>query len=153
VQINYENAAVELAYNRFQRILAVRPLNRQAVEPIALLSLNNTSVGAAYEKIMLSFSHSSFPAHSTVLVRIAQDNLAEAKKLEQSLSLLSAPLAAASQKELTVTFELYTHELYRALMTAESQRSPIEAQNVPQMQRMMGNNRGSMQGGRNWWCW
>jgi hypothetical protein len=151
VQINYENAAVELAYNHFQRILAVRPLSQQAVEPIALLSLNNTSIGAAYEKIMLSFARWSFPARSTVLVRIAQDNLAEAKKLEQSLTLLSAPLAAASQKQLTVTFELYTQELYSVLMTAES-RTPIEA--VPQMQRMMGNNRGmGMQVQGNWWCW
>jgi hypothetical protein len=157
VQINYENAAVELAYNRFQRILAIRPLNQQAVEPIALLSFNNTGTEAAYEKIMLSFAHSSsFPARSTVLVRIVQDDLAEAKKLEQSLSLLSAPFAAATQKVLIVTFELYTQELYRVLMTAESQGpaiSPMEAQNVPQMRRMWGMNHGSMQNERDWWCW
>jgi hypothetical protein len=150
-QINYENVAVELAYNRFQRILAIRPLNQQAVEPIALLALNNASIGAAYEKIMLSFSLSSFQVRNTVLVRIAQDDLADAKKLEQSLAILSSPLAAATQKELTVTFELYTQELYRVLMTAESPAIlPIEAQNL-QMQRM-GRGMG-MQGGGNLWCW
>jgi hypothetical protein len=141
-----------LAYNRFQRILAIRPLNQQAVEPIALLSVNNSSTEAAYEKIMLVFSLSSSPARSTVLVRIAQDDLAEAKKLEQSLSLLSAQLAAATQKVLSVTFELYTQELYRVLMTAENLSPAIS---VPQMQRMMGNNRGGMgmQSERDWWCW
>jgi hypothetical protein len=155
VQINYGNAAVELAYNSFQRILAIRPLTQQAVEPIALLSLNNTGTEAAYEKIMMSFTRSASPARVTVLVRIAQDNLAEAKKLEQSLSLLSSPLAAVSQKELTVTFELYTHELYREVMTTESQSlaiPPVEPQNgVPQMQGWRGNR--GMHGGRNWWCW
>jgi hypothetical protein len=131
LRINYGNAAVELAYNRFQRIVAVRPLNQQAVEPIAILPLNNTAIVAAYEKIILSFAR-SFSPQSLLLVRITQDNLAEAKKIEQSLSLLSSSLIP-SQNDLTVTFELYTHELYRDAMTADSQSPAIPPQGGPQM--------------------
>ncbi|MDR0456461.1 MAG: hypothetical protein LBH20_07250 [Treponema sp.] len=153
IQINYGNAALELAYNRFQHLLAIRPLNVQAVEPVAALSLSNTKIETAYEKIILAFARSpSFPSHEPVLVRIAQDDLAGAKKIESNLTLLSSPLMAVSQKELTVTFELYTHELYREAMTANSQNSeiaPIPSQdNVP---RMHGRQR--MHGGRNRWCW
>jgi hypothetical protein len=155
VQINYENAAVELAYNRFQRILAIRPLSQQAVEPIALLSLNNAGTEAAYQKIMLSFARSSSLSGITALVRIAQDNLAGAKKLEQSLSPLSSPLAAVSQKELTVTFELYTHELYGKVMAANIPSpiiTPLPAQNSGlQMHGWRNRNRGM--NGRGWWCW
>jgi hypothetical protein len=126
IQINYHNAVVELAYNRFQRIIAVRPLNQQAVEPIAALPLKNTTIEASYEKIILSFAH-SFPAQNLILVRIAQDNLAGAKKIEQSLSFFSSSLISTSQNKLTVIFELYTHELYREAMTANNQ-SPAPAQ-------------------------
>jgi hypothetical protein len=122
VQINYGNAAVELAYNRFQRILAMRPLSQQAVEPIAALSLNNTKIENAYEKIMSSYARSPlFSEQNTVLVRIAQDNLAGAKTIQQNLSLLSAPLMSAAQKEIPVSFELYTHELYREAMITAAQ--------------------------------
>jgi hypothetical protein len=148
VQFNYGNAAVELAYNRFQRIFAVRPLNQLAVEPVATLSLNNTGIEAAYEKIMLSFTRSpSFPEQNQVLVRIAQDNLAGAKKIEQNLSLLSHPLAA-------VSFELYTHELYRDIMTA-GHHNPIVSppqNSVPQMYRWWNRNQ-NMRGRRNCWSW
>jgi len=149
VQINYGNAAgaavVELAYNRFRRILAVRPLSQQAVEPIATLSLNNTKIENAYEKIMLSYARSPlFPAQGAALVRIAQDNLAGAKKIEQSLSLLSAVLMSAAQKEIPVSFELYTHELYREAMTAKSPEiTPV----TPQSQMRRGHRM------RNYWCW
>jgi hypothetical protein len=152
IQINYDNAAVELAYNRFKRIIAVRPLNFQTVEPIAALSLNNTRIENAYEKIMRSFTSStSFLTPNLALVRIAQDNLAEAKKLERSLSLLSSTLMTSSQKELTVTFELYTHELYREAMTAASQNSafsPMPPQGGGSQMMRRGMNRGM-----NMWCW
>jgi hypothetical protein len=150
VQINYENAAVELAYNRFQRIIAVRPLNQQAVEPIAILPLNNATIEAAYEKIILSLARSpSFPARNLLLVRIAQDNLAGAKKIEQSLSLFSIPLMSALKKEFTVTFELYTHELYREAMTENSQSSAPVQGNTPQGPQM--HHRGQNHGMR--WGW
>jgi hypothetical protein len=159
VQINYGNvngnangtAAVELAYNRFRRILAMRPLNQQAVEPIAALSLNNAKLENAYEKIMLSYARSPlFPVRNTALVRIAQDNLAGAKSIEQSLSLLSAPLASAAQKEIQVSFELYTHELYREAMTAQS---PEIAPMTPQDGRQQMRHGGQSHGMRNYWCW
>jgi hypothetical protein len=159
VQINYGNAngnangaaAVELAYNRFRRILAMRPLNQQAIEPIAALSLNNAKIENAYEKIMLSYARSPlFPAQNTALVRIAQDNLAEAKSIEQSLSLLSAPLMSAAQKEILVSFELYTHELYREAMTTQS---PEIAPMTPQDGRQQMHRGGQSHGMRNYWCW
>jgi hypothetical protein len=159
IQINYGNAAVELAYNRFQRIVAVRPLNQLAVEPIAQLSLNNAGVDTAYEKILLSFTRSAafarsaaFPVQNLVLVRIAQDNLAGAKSIEQSLSLFSTPLASASQKELAITFELYTHELYREAMKASSPSPAILPAQPPNSVPQMHRSRMGM-GRRNWWCW
>jgi hypothetical protein len=155
VQINYENTAVELAYNRFQRIIAVRPLNQQAVEPIAILRLNNATIETAYEKIIPSLARSpSFPARNLLLVRIAQDNLAGAKKIEQSLSLFSIPLMSALKKEFTVTFELYTHELYREAMTENSQSPTIPSVHHPNSPSQMyrGHNWG-MNGRRNMWCW
>jgi len=146
VQINYGNAAVELAYNRFQRIIAMRPLSQQAVEPIATLTLNNTKIESAYEKIMLSYARSpSFPVRNTVLVRIAQDNLAGAKTIEQNLLLLSTQLMSATQKEISISFELYTHELYRKAMTTTAQNSEIAP--------MMPHHGGQSRGMRNYWCW
>jgi len=152
VQINYGNAAVELAYNRFRRVLAMRPLSQQAVEPIAALSLNNTKIDYAYEKIMLSYARSPlFSAQNTALVRIAQDNLAGAKELEQNLSLLSVPLMSAAQKEMPISFELYTHELYREVMTAAVQ-SPVIVPMMPHDSRQQ-MHQGQRQGMRNYWCW
>jgi len=149
VQINYGNAAVELAYNRFRRILAIRPLSQQAVEPIATLSLNNTKIENAYEKIMLSYARSSlFPEQKAALVRIAQDDLAGAKSIEQSLSLMSAQMMSAAQKEIPVSFELYTHELYREAMTAAA-KGPEIAPVMPQDNRQQMRRHGM----RNYWCW
>jgi len=153
VQINYGNgagaAAVELAYNRFRRIIATRPLSRQAVEPIAALSLNNVKIENAYEKIMLAYARSPlFPAQNTALVRIAQDDLAGAKEIEQSLSFLSSALESAAQKEIQVSFELYTHELYREAMTAPGpENRPMMPQDGRQQMRRGGRHM------RNYWCW
>jgi len=157
VQINYGKAAgsaagtaaVELAYNRFRRILAVRPLSQQAVEPIAALSLNNIKIENAYEKIMLSYARSPlFPEQNAALVRIAQDDLAGAKSIEQNLSLLTSPLESAAQKEIHVSFELYTHELYREAMTAAA-KGPEIAPVMPQDNRQQMRHHGM----RNYWCW
>jgi hypothetical protein len=153
VQINYGNAnstaAVELAFNRFRRIIAARPLNQQAVEPIAALSLNNAKIENAYEKIMLSYASSPlFPAGNTALVRIAQDNLAGAKEIEQSLSILSAGLMSSAQKEIQVSFELYTHELYREAMSAAA-KTPEIAPVMPQDGRQQMRHHRM----RNYWCW
>ena len=110
VQINHEGTSIELAYNRFNRVLLARPLNIQAVEPLTSLRLNNTGIKTAYKRIL----HNT--AQGTVVVRIARDNLVKARELEQSLSILDV--------EPTVTFELYTHELYRQVMSALPEPPP-----------------------------
>jgi hypothetical protein len=130
IQINYGNASVELTYNRFQRVLTARPLNIQAVEPLTVLSLNNTSVRTAYERIILTF-HAQSAIPQNPVVRIVQDNLVQAKKIEQSLSLL--------EKDPVVTFELYTHELYR------------EAAALPVMEHWYPGDNQHMRGRRNWY--
>ena len=131
VQINYQNVIIELTYNRFQRIIASRPLNIQAVEPLTAISLNNNSIQAAYERIILTLTGEGVSAvQGPIVVRIAQDNLINARKIEQSLS--------AMQNNTDVTFRIYTHELYQQAMTALPEPPPDRNR---QMQRRRGMNR------------
>jgi hypothetical protein len=119
IQVRYgedQNAALaELAYNRFSRILDYRPLNVQAVSPLADLSIRHSPVSSGYEELIKAFIRSPAPGgQSPARVRIARDDLARAKALENALSLRTEALAAALGRRLPAVFELYTLELYRA---------------------------------------
>jgi hypothetical protein len=119
-------ALVELAYNRFSRIVDYRPLNAQAVSPLAdIASIRHSPVPAAYERLIKTLSRSpALMAHTTARVRIAQDDLSRAKAIERDLSLRSESLMTAAGRRLSVTFELYTLELYRAASGENTQNSP-----------------------------
>ncbi|GHV74791.1 hypothetical protein AGMMS49940_20930 [Spirochaetia bacterium] len=94
------NASIELTYNYFNRVISFCPLNDFAVTPLAGMELRFKSITGAYQSIIETFG-------DTVVVRIAQDNLVNAKEIEQSLG------AVSDNRALTIKFELYTIALYR----------------------------------------
>jgi hypothetical protein len=72
------------------------------------MKLRFKSVTGACQDIIETFVNPEFPGpQHTVVVRIAQDNLVNAKKIEQSLG------AVLDNREVTIKFELYTIALYR----------------------------------------
>jgi hypothetical protein len=116
LQISYggkNETAIELTYNRMERITKIRPLTQNAVETVAGLSAVNKKIPAAYEELIVAFLCSpDIPPQNTVTVAIAQDNLSRAKMIEQNLS---PPSSVPSP--VTVAFELYTLELYRKTLS------------------------------------
>ncbi|GHV78445.1 hypothetical protein AGMMS49944_02360 [Spirochaetia bacterium] len=94
------NASIELTYNYFKRVISFCPLNDFAVTPLAGMKLRFKSITGAYQSIIETFG-------DTVVVRIAEDNLVNAKEIEQSLG------AVSDNRELTIKSELYTIALYR----------------------------------------
>jgi hypothetical protein len=122
---NEANVAIELTYNRIERITKIRPLTQNAVETAAGLSAANKKIPDAYGEVIAAFLGSPvIPPQTTVTVAIAQDNLSRAKTIERNLSLLASlpsPLAAV--------FELYTLELYRKTLAEAGQ----DAQPAPFM--------------------
>ncbi|MDR2535001.1 MAG: hypothetical protein LBD29_03095, partial [Treponema sp.] len=111
-----DGASVELSYNRFKRILGVRPLNVQAVAPLAELAVRHKKIERVYETIMLSFINSTGVPAQNIIVGIAQDDLAQAKEIERGLTLLTEPLSTAAAERFSARFDLYTLELYRAAL-------------------------------------
>jgi uncharacterized protein (TIGR00156 family) len=117
-----DGASVELSYNCFRRILGVRPLNVQAVAPLAELAVRHKKIERVYEIVMLSFINSTGVPAQNITVGIAQDDLAQAKEIERGLTLLTEPLSAAAPERFSARFDLYTLELYRdALAKTESE--------------------------------
>jgi hypothetical protein len=114
------NAAVELAYNRFERILAARPLNTQAVTAAADLAVRNKTIPAVYQDVMKAFMPSP-KAQGAVKVRIAQNDLPHARAIQDRLSLLAETGHVTIPEKVTVSFDLYTIELYHEAMTASGQ--------------------------------
>ena len=110
-------ASVELSYNRFKRILGARPLNVQAVAPLAELAIRHKKIERVYETVMLSFIGSADLHAQNITVGIAQDDLGQAKEIERGLALLTEPLSAAVEERFSAQFDLYTLELYRAALT------------------------------------
>lgn len=94
------NASIELTYNYFNRVISFCPLNDFAVTPLAGMELRFKSITGAYQSIIETFGN-------TVVVRVAQDNLVNAKEIEQSLG------AVSDNRGLTIKSELYTIALYR----------------------------------------
>jgi hypothetical protein len=142
-------AALELAYNRVERVLALRPLNQSAVETAAALPLVNKKVVAAYRESVGAFSHAADLGEQHELnVRIAQDNLVRAKELERELAQFTPPLSAAAGHPFAIAFDLYTLELYRkALSTEGSIYAPAECTH---MMKSLG---GQVNGAEGLWCW
>ncbi|GHT53341.1 hypothetical protein FACS1894106_4090 [Spirochaetia bacterium] len=97
------NASIELTYNYFNQVISFCPLNDSAVTPLAGMKLRFKSITGAYQSIIETFG-------DTVVVRIVQDNLVNAKEIEQSLG------AVSDNRELTIKFELYTIALYRKVL-------------------------------------
>ncbi|GHV84127.1 hypothetical protein AGMMS50212_14720 [Spirochaetia bacterium] len=105
------NASIELTYNYFKRVISFCPLNDFAVTPLAGMELRFKSITGAYQNIIETFGNSEFPlSQHTVVVRIAEDNLVNAKEIEQSLGAIPGNLG------LTIKFELYTIALYRKVL-------------------------------------
>jgi hypothetical protein len=121
---NESNAAVELTYNRMERITKIRPLTQNMAGTVARLSAVNKKIPAGYEEVITAFLRSpDISPPNTVTVAIAQDNLARAKAIEQTLSPLSNVLVQPSSvpSPFTATFELYTLELYRKALAETGQ--------------------------------
>jgi hypothetical protein len=105
------NASFELTYNYFKRVISFCPLNNLAVPPLAGMELRFKSISGACQSIIETFGNPQFPgSQHTVVVRIAQDNLLNAKEIEQSLG------AVPDNRELPIKFELYTIALYRRVL-------------------------------------
>jgi hypothetical protein len=121
---NETNAALELTYNRMERITKIRPLTQNAVEAAAGLPAVNKKIPIAYGEVIVAFLRSpDIPSQNTVTVAIAQDNLSRAKMIKQNLSLLSGVLAPPSSvpSPIVVSFELYTLELYQKNLSETGQ--------------------------------
>jgi hypothetical protein len=122
---NGTSAAIELTYNRMERITKIRPLTQNTAETATGLSAVNKKIPAAYREVITAFLRSpDIPPQNTVTVVIAQDNLSRAKTVEQNLSLLSSV-----PSPITAVFELYTIELYRKTLAEIDQ----DARPVPFM--------------------
>ncbi|MDR1388835.1 MAG: hypothetical protein LBJ31_02535, partial [Treponema sp.] len=55
---NESSAAVELTYNRMERIMKIRPLTQNMVEAVARLSAVNKKIPASYEEVITAFLRS-----------------------------------------------------------------------------------------------
>lgn len=117
IQIDYiENgqtkAYFELTYNRFERVIFTRPLNVFAATTLAGLKLKHKPVAQAYQIVIAALSGSGARgSQNHVVVRIAQDDLENAKKIEESLISLANTIQEEYKRN--TGFDLYTIELYR----------------------------------------
>ena len=130
LRVALENGAAqgsaELAYNRAARVIAFRPLDTRAAAALAEVSIRHRKLEAVYADVVVALAAASPGAQGrfAVQARIAHDNLAKAKAIERALSQLAEPLMAASNAQISASFELYTLELYRAAMSGERQNAP-----------------------------
>ncbi|MDR2398700.1 MAG: hypothetical protein LBD74_08090 [Spirochaetaceae bacterium] len=138
------NGSLELAYNRFGRVLAARPLSVEAVDAAAARSLRNRKLPEAYQATLRALSRSIGPG-AALRVRIAQEDLGRAKDLKRSLSLLTFQ----EHQDKRTVFEAYTIERYQKAMQ----------ETLPTPQSPPGHHRGTGRGrrrsgiGRGRWCW
>ncbi|GMO28653.1 MAG: hypothetical protein Ta2F_03960 [Termitinemataceae bacterium] len=139
VQMSYGEEAnkpvsLELSYNYFEHVISVQPLNTFSVAPIMDMHIKGKSVSDAYRIILKTLGNSEMLyAKNYITVRIAQDNLEKAKKIEQELAYLT--------DNVNVNFELYTLELY--------QKAKSNGARLPQKEQRM-RHRGHHNGRRNY---
>jgi hypothetical protein len=152
-------AALELSYNRLERIHAIRPLNAQAVPIAAGLAVVHKPISQAWGDIIAAFDTAGCLS-GNVEVLIAQNDLANAQDIQADLVSLSESMKKTLYPALTVDFSLYTIELYQKAMAGRG-----EAETAPgtgethhggewmERRGMMG--RGGMMGRRQGgdWCW
>ena len=130
VQITYgrqanKTVSLELSYNYFERVMGAKPLNTFSVAPIMDMRITGKSINDAYVTILETLGSSeTLRSQNYITVRIAQDNLENAKKIEQGLALLANN--SGNYNNRNITFELYTLELYQK--TEPDAPSPQEEQ-------------------------
>jgi hypothetical protein len=112
--------ALEVSYNRMERIRALRPLNAQSVPIAASLSIVHKPIPHAWGDIIAAFDTAGYLS-GNVEVLIAQDNLANAQGIQADLVSLSESMKKALYPALAVDFSLYTIELYQQAMTGRTE--------------------------------
>lgn len=112
VQISV-NPTITLSCNYFDRVVAVTPINADAVPIVAELNVVRKPISEAYQMTIEAFSRSgSMTDQNTINISIANDNLDKAAKLQEELSALSA---------YPVNSTIYTIDLYKQLSQVPEQ--------------------------------
>ncbi|GMO22206.1 MAG: hypothetical protein Ta2B_01110 [Termitinemataceae bacterium] len=119
VQIVYglqrnKTISLELSYNYFERVISAKPLNTFSVTPIMDMHIKKKSINDAYTTILEKMDIPKMGRERNYInVRIAQDNLEKAKKIEQGFKSLSGNSVNLNKRN--ITYELCTLELYQKL--------------------------------------
>ncbi|GHV86964.1 hypothetical protein AGMMS50255_2600 [Spirochaetia bacterium] len=134
-----KTVSLELSYNYFERVIGAKPLNTFSVAPIMDMRIKGKSINDAYRTILETLDSSeTLRSQNYITVRIAQDNLEKARKIEQGLALLADK--SGNYNNRSITFELYTLELY--------QKTEPDASALPQEEQHGGPWYGEHRSGR-----